>query len=135
MLLKGKRIAVVEDDVTNMAIISTLLKQHGAAVIQDPWNSDTVNRLQQLLPIDLILLDLMLRHGASGFDIYDKIRATPEMAFIPVVLVTASDPAMAMNKARSKGFAGYIAKPLAYYDFPHQINKVLRGESIWDEEF
>jgi two-component system, cell cycle response regulator DivK len=133
MLLRGKRIAVVEDDVTNMAIISTLLKQHGAVVIQDPWNNDTVNRFQQSLPIELILLDLMLRNGASGFDIYDWIRANPEMAGIPIVMVTASDPAMAMNKARVKGFAGYISKPLSYREFPQQVFRLLQGESIWED--
>jgi CheY-like chemotaxis protein len=131
MLLQGKRIAVVEDDVTNMAIISTLLKQHGAAVIQDPWNSDTVNRLKALTPINLILLDLMLRHGASGFDIFDKIKASAELQNIPVVVVTASDPALVMSKAKNMGFAGYISKPLSYYEFPQQILDILNGQSVW----
>jgi CheY-like chemotaxis protein len=131
MLLQGKRIAVVEDDVTNMAIISTLLKQNGAAVIQDPWNSDTVNRLRMLLPVDLILLDLMLRNGVSGFDIFDKIKANAELVNIPVVVVTASDPALAMTKARNKGFCGYIAKPLSYREFPTQVFDVLQGKNVW----
>jgi CheY-like chemotaxis protein len=131
MLLQGKRIAVVEDDVTNMAIISTLLKQHGAAVIQDPWNTDTVNRLKSLLPIDLILLDLMLRHGTSGFGIFDKIKATLELVDIPIVVVTASDPALTMTKAKNKGFVAYIAKPLSYHDFSQQVYDVLQGNSIW----
>jgi CheY-like chemotaxis protein len=132
MLLQGKRIAVVEDDVTNMAIISTLLKQQGAAVIQDPWNSDTVNRLKAMLPIDMILLDLMLRHGVNGFDIYDRIKEAAELADIPVVVVSASDPAMAMTKARNKGFAGYIAKPLVYRDFSQQVFDILDGKAVWE---
>ena len=131
MLLTGKRIAVVEDDVTNMAIISTLLRQNGATVIQDPWNTGTVERLKQLLPIDLILLDLMLRHGISGYDIFDKLRATPEFATVPVVVVSASDPALEMNRAQQKGINGYIEKPVSYRDFAQQIEAVLDGKEVW----
>lgn len=133
MLLEGKRIAVVEDDVTNMAVIVTLLKRHGALVIQDPWNSDTVRRLREALPIDVILLDLMLRHGVSGFDIFDKIKAEPELSHIPVVIVSASDPAVEMNKARAKGVMGYIEKPISYVSFPYQITTILEGTPVWAE--
>lgn len=131
MPLKNKRIAVIEDDVTNMAIIAMLLKQKGVLVIQDPWNSDTIGRLRQSLPIDLILLDLMLRHGVSGYDIYDQVRACPDLAHIPVVIVSASDPALEMNRAREKGAVGYIEKPISYNDFAHQIESVLQGVEVW----
>lgn len=131
MSLKGKRIAVVEDDVTNMAIISTLLRQAGASVIQDPWNTSTVDRLRQSLPIDLILLDLMLRHGISGYEIYDKLKAYPELARIPVVVVSASDPALEMNRAQQKGINGYIEKPISYRDFTQQVEAVLNGKEVW----
>jgi CheY-like chemotaxis protein len=133
MLLEGKRIAVVEDDVTNMAIIVTLLRRQGAMVVQDPWNSDTVRRLREALPIDVILLDLMLRRGVSGFDIFDKIKADPDLADIPVVIVSASDPAVEMNRARAKGVMGYIEKPISYISFPYQIAMVLEGTPVWAE--
>ncbi len=131
MSLKDKRIAVVEDDVTNMAIISTLLRRNGALVVQDPWNNNTVARLRQMLPLDLILLDLMLRHSVSGYDIYDQLKAYPELASIPVVIVSASDAALEMNRAREKGVKGYIGKPISYVDFPGQITSILEGAEVW----
>ena len=131
MVLNGKRIAVVEDDVTNMAIISTLLRRNGALVIQDPWNNNTVQKLLQALPIDLILLDLMLRHSVSGYDIFDKLKASPRLASIPVVIVSASDAALEMNRAREKGVTGYISKPISYQDFADQISAVLEGAQVW----
>jgi CheY-like chemotaxis protein len=131
MDLNGKRIAVVEDDVTNMAIISTLLRRNGVQVIQDPWNNDTVERLRRALPLDLILLDLMLRHSVSGYDIYDKLKAIPELAAIPVVIVSAADAALEMNRARQKGITGYISKPIAYGEFAAQISSILEGCEVW----
>src|SRR5438128_2069874 len=98
-LLTGKRIFVVEDDVTNMAIIAVTLKQSGAMVIQDPWNNGTIALLHRLLPVDIILLDLMLRHGKSGYDIFDEIRAIHDFAAIPILMVTAAAPEIEASKA------------------------------------
>ncbi|MBN1310944.1 MAG: response regulator [Anaerolineae bacterium] len=135
MLLKQKRVFVVEDDPTNMAIIATVLKDAGALVIQDPWNYDTIERLVQSLPVDVILLDLMLRRGESGYDIFDKIKSRSELAPIPVVVVSASDPGVEMNKARDKGFKGYIAKPIRRAAFVQSIAAVLDGEPVWGGDF
>jgi CheY-like chemotaxis protein len=89
MLLQGKRIFVVEDDASNLAIISTILRRHGAKVLFDAWGSEALDKLVKLQPIDVILLDLNLPLGNNGYDIFRKIRATPELAKIPVALVTA----------------------------------------------
>ncbi len=131
MVLEGKRIVVVEDDVVNMAVISLLLKQQGARVIQDAWNRDTVNRIKALLPVDIILLDLMLREGVSGYDIYRKIKADPALANVPVVIVSASDPVPEMKRAQQMGFMGFISKPISYQEFPVQIEQVLLGMPVW----
>lgn len=135
MLLKDKKIFVVEDDPTNMAIMVVALREEGALVIQDPWNYDTIEKLIQCLPVDAILLDLMLRRGESGYDIFDKIKARSELANIPVVVVSASDPGVEMNKARAKGFKGYIAKPIRRASFAQSIAAVLEGKPVWGLDF
>lgn len=135
MLLKDKKVFVVEDDPINMAIIVIALREEGALVIQDPWNYDTIEKLIQFLPIDVILLDLMLRRGESGYDIFDKIRIHPELASIPVVIVSASDPGVEMNKARAKGFRGYITKPIKRTTFAQNIAAVIDGKSVWGLDF
>ncbi len=134
MHLSGKRIFVVEDDATNMAIMAVTLKQHGAIVIQDPWNSGTLTLMKEFMPIDILLLDLMLRGGKSGYDILDQIKAAPELAHIPVVIVSASDRDIEMNKARQKGCMGYIEKPIDYYEFPRKIATVIAGTQVWGED-
>jgi len=129
--LTGKRIFIVEDDVVNMAVFATVLKQSGATVVQDPWNSQTIHLILRQMPVDIILLDLMLRHGVSGYEIYDQLRLTPELAEIPVVAVSASDPVAGIQKAREKGFAGFISKPIRLNEFADQIADILNGEELW----
>lgn len=132
--LKGKRIFVVEDDITNMAVFAATLRQSGALVIQDHWNSGTIEMLTRHLPIDVILMDLMLRNGTSGYDIYDKLQALPEFASIPVIIVSASDPEIEIPKARERGFAGYIGKPISPSRFATQIVQCMEGTPVWHSQ-
>ncbi len=134
MLLKDKRIFVVEDDPVNMAIINVALKEQGGLVIPDPWNNDTIARLKTFLPVDIILLDLMLRYGVSGYDIYARLKTHPELANIPVLVISASDPSIEMTKARGLGINGYIAKPIRRASFARDIAAALSGEPIWSAD-
>jgi CheY-like chemotaxis protein len=134
VLLKGKHIFVVEDDPRNLAIIRTFLQQAGAVVPYDHWGDTTLNRiLTYSFKIDLILLDIMFPHSVSGYDIFDAIRAVPELRDIPIVAVTASDPDVEMKKAYEKGFSGYISKPLDHSSFTRQIAAILEGKEVWNE--
>lgn len=129
--LQGKRILIVEDNMTNMVVYAAVLKQTGATVIEDYWNTDTINNLLRHLPIDIILMDLMLRFDLSGYDIYDKLQRYPELADIPVVAVSAADPGIEIPKAKEKGFRGFIGKPIRPYLFSRQIAACMNGEEVW----
>lgn len=129
--LEHKRIFIVEDDVSNMAVYAVALSNHGAAVIQDPWNASTIELIKRTLPVDIILLDLMLRRGVSGYDIFDALKADPELSKIPVVAVSASDPEIEIPRAQSKGFDGFIGKPISLLKFPEQVAACLNGEHLW----
>jgi CheY-like chemotaxis protein len=129
--LKDKRLLIVEDNITNMAVYNALLRDSGAAIIQDFWNVNTLTMLRKVLPIHGILLDLMLRHGISGYDIFDQIKVQPELAHIPIIAVSAADPEIEMARAREKGFAGFIGKPIESVQFPKQIADCIAGKPVW----
>ncbi len=131
-VLEGKRIFIVEDDVVNMAVYSVALKQQGAVVIQDPWNANALELLSRYLPLDVILLDLRLRWGISGYDILEKIKAVPGLAAIPVIAVSASDPTVEIPKAQACGFAGFISKPIQLCKFFDQVACCMEGQAVWD---
>ena len=129
--LQGKRIFIVEDNITNLAVFATTLRQQGATVIQNAWNVGTADVLEQKLPIDVILLDINLRRGISGYDVFDEIKANPQLVHIPVVAVTSLDPETEIPKAQGKGFSGFISKPISLVNFPAQIAGVIAGEAVW----
>ena len=131
LLLRNKRVFIVEDHPGNLAIIRWILEHHGAKTEFEPWGVATIPKLRKFAPVDIILLDLMFPNKVTGYDIFDVIQETGEFSDIPIVAVSASDPQEAIHKTKSHGFAGFIAKPLDFDKFPDQVQTILDGESIW----
>ncbi|MFW5748286.1 MAG: response regulator [Chloroflexota bacterium] len=129
--LKGIHVFVVEDDPTNMAVNAVTLKRSGAKVTQDMWNVGAVDKLLERMPVDVILLDLMLRHNMNGYDIFNEIKAHPDLQAIPVIAVSAADPAIEIPKAKELGFAGFIGKPIRPHLFAGQIAACIAGKPVW----
>ena len=122
----------MEDNLANRAIMQILLEQNGAKTSFERWGKDTVAKLREFMPADIILLDLMFPRNVTGYDVFDEIRKHPEFRHIPIVAVSASDPGAAIPKTKSKGFCGFIPKPVEYDRFPRQIASILEGKPIWD---
>ena len=130
--LQGKRILVVEDNALNLAVFATALRRSGAVVIQDYWNTNTTNLVARHLPVDAILLDLMLKHHISGYAIFDELQADPALADIPVIVVSAADPDTEIPRAKRKGMAGFIGKPISHSKFAQQVAACIDGSPVWD---
>ena len=130
--LTGKRIFYIEDDLMNRAVVKTILEYAGAVFASEFWGHMEVvqSRLRCFLPIDLILLDLMFPKNVSGYDIFDALHRQALFSQIPIVAVSASEPAVEVPKTRAKGFRGFIPKPINLYTFPEQIVTMLEQEQF-----
>jgi two-component system, cell cycle response regulator DivK len=133
VLLEGKRIFVVEDNVENRIVYQLIFVREGASCDFERWGPQAVERLKHFKPVDLIILDLALARGVTGYGIYSEIRALPEFDGVPILAVSATDAAQAIPKTRAQGFSGYIAKPIKQTKFAEQLKRVIDGEAIWDE--
>ncbi len=122
---------MVEDKLENRAIMQLLLEREGVKTAFERWGTDTMAQLRKFAPVDLILLDLNLPNNVTGYDVFTMIRAESQFAHVPVVAVSATDPAVAIPRARELGFAGFIAKPLDFELFPKQIISILQHERVW----
>ena len=114
----------------NQIVFRMSLITQGAFVEFDQWGRDTIEKLDKYNP-DLIILDLMLPNGNSGYDVFKQIREYSEYDNVPIVAISASEPAFALPRTKSMGFSGFIAKPIDETLFPKQMAKILEGEEIW----
>jgi CheY-like chemotaxis protein len=131
MNLQDKRIFVVEDNIGNLTITKTLLEAHGAVVATHRSGHDVLPHLKNFLPVDLIILDLMLPSGVTGYDILSAIRNHAEFNSVPIIAMSAIDRSKVIAEAKKRGFSGYIGKPINFSEFPKQIGEIIAGESIW----
>jgi threonine synthase len=84
------RIAIVDDHPDARRLIRRILQSQGEYTIYEAGSGrDAIVLAEQELP-DLIILDLMMPE-VDGFGVLDSLRANPQTAQIPVVVVTAKE--------------------------------------------
>lgn len=131
MDLEFKRIFIVEDNVFNRFVYQYTLESAGARVEYDRHGRSTVSLLHSFEQFDLIILDLMLPFGRSGYSLFGEIRALPAYSTTPIIAISATEPGLAIPKLQELGFSGFIPKPIREDIFVRQILQVLNGEPIW----
>jgi DNA-binding response OmpR family regulator len=107
--MSNKKILVIEDDADVRLGYHVMLKAHHYDTF---FGTDAVSAIAETRKNqpDLILLDLGLPAG-DGFIVMERLRARPEWAGIPVIVVSARD--VAANKERSlrAGAKAFVQKP------------------------
>src|SRR2546428_12822032 len=82
-----QKILVVEDEGDIRELIRYNLVQEGFAVEEAEDGAEALERVQRRAP-DLLVLDLMLPR-MSGLELCRRLRANPETARLPIIVVTA----------------------------------------------
>jgi diguanylate cyclase (GGDEF)-like protein len=104
-------VLVVEDEPDIVAFLGAYFRASGTGLEHvDPASVDDVERAIAAHRPVCILLDLHLR-GLSGLDVYRAIRANPEHALLPVVIVTADSRTSVKEEALSGGVDAFVTKP------------------------
>ena len=82
-------VLVVEDDVASREMLVRVLRKEGFAVAEAENGSAALERIAEQKP-ELILLDLMMP-VMDGFEFLNILGAEPQLAHIPIIVVTAKD--------------------------------------------
>jgi len=126
-------ILIVEDNVRNYALLARLLSFMG--VKQTEWKRSGWNVLEfakDTMPdVDLILLDIHLPEE-DGYQVLDHLRKDERFCDKKIVAVTADISKANLERARTAGFDGFLSKPINVDLFPDQIQRILKGEPVWD---
>ena len=98
----SKKILVVEDDKDIAGLVAHHLERAGYITEILNVGTDVLPRVSREPP-DLVVLDLMLPE-LSGLEICRTIRATPSIADIPVIMLTAkSEGDRPADRSRARG--------------------------------
>ena len=81
---------------------------------------------------DLVLLDVVMPQ-MSGYEVCRKIRTNPATATLPVVMVTALDPAQERVKGIDAGADDFLSKPINQQELLARVRSLLRIKLLHDE--
>ncbi len=115
-----KRILVVDDKDDSRVLVGKVLKLRGYEVIGASTGEDAINMAQSELP-DLILMDIRMPGGIDGLEATRHIKATPQLAHIPILALTASVRPEDMQMALDEGCSGFVRKPIDIDELPKQV--------------
>jgi len=118
-------VLLVEDDPDQLALGELRLQMAGYQVRSVDGAKALSRFLREQPRPDLLLLDVMLPDG-NGFDILGKLRARPEFAMLPIVLLTVKAELANIRKGLALGADGYITKPYSKNQLAEVIGRVLR---------
>ena len=113
--MAGKIVMIIEDDVLHMKLFNDVLENQGYKTLRAADGNLAMELARETQP-DLIILDIRLPFS-SGFDVIKQIRNEKDLKDIPVVAVTALADDWDEMDYLSKGFDGFLAKPIAIPNF------------------
>ncbi len=117
-------IYVVEDDADIRQLIVYALNNNGFKAQGFPSAKGLYGQMEKEVP-SLLILDLML-DGESGYDILARIRANPEVADLPVIILTAKSSEYDKVKGLDMGADDYITKPFGVLEMISRVKALLR---------
>lgn len=123
------RILVVDDDDWILRMVTTALAKRGYDVAIARDGEDALVALATAPPPDVIITDVMMPR-LDGWSFVKKLRARPELAFVPVLFLTA----LGSDDDRMRGFRlgadDYLPKPFRFEELELRVGKALRPRAM-----
>jgi DNA-binding response OmpR family regulator len=125
------RVLVVDDTPHNVKLLADLLSVKGYAVTTAVNGEEALAKVAAEPP-DMVLLDVMMP-GLSGYAVCERLRADPQTALLPVVLVTSLDPQQERVKGIEAGADDFLSKPINQPELFARVRSLLRVKALQDE--
>jgi PAS domain S-box-containing protein len=135
--LAGKKVLVVDDNQTNLDILSHILEYRGMQVVQISDSRDAipaiVKHFKNKQPFDIAVMDIRMP-GLTGYDLAKGVRQLEEpLSSLPLLAFSSStlDRSGSLN---ASGFNGFLPKPIARDKLLKMIGRLLGEQDVVEKE-
>ena len=119
------KILIVDDDATTRKLLGLYLKSRGYEVAYAENGLDGLEKLGTENP-NLIISDLNMPF-MDGIEFVKTVRADPERAHIPILMVTTEADPEERERALAIGVNGYLVKPVTADVVTQNIRHILKN--------
>ena len=123
-----KKVVCVEDEPEIIDLIRLILGRKGFDLTGATGGLERLDAIRRVKP-DLVLLDLMMP-DMDGWEVYQQMKADPELKNIPVIVVTAK--AQSIDKILGLHIAkvdDYVTKPFGPQELLQSVERVLQAKA------
>ncbi len=126
-----KRILIAEDDPSIRHLLATQLEMEAHEVIQAEDGEAAWQVLQAEDLPDLVLLDVLMPK-MDGFEVCRRIRSSPRLAALPVIILTALRDSASRLEGLEAGANDFLGKPWSKVELQTRIRTLLRLKETQD---
>ena len=118
------QLLLAEDDVALAELLTYRLEREQFEVRHTPSGEEALVLAQEMVP-DIVLLDWMLEE-LSGIEVCRRLRRSPELANLPIIMLTARGEETDRVRWLETGADDYITKPFSPLELIARVKAVLR---------
>lgn len=119
-----KTILVADDEADMLQLVGSTLRREGFTVVTAATGETALKRVSEEHP-DLAILDMMMPAG-SGLEVCRTLRARPETAALPVIMLSACSAEVDRVVAFEIGVDDYVTKPFSPRELVLRVKAILR---------
>jgi EAL domain-containing protein (putative c-di-GMP-specific phosphodiesterase class I)/CheY-like chemotaxis protein len=131
--LTSAQIFVVDDDATNVRLMTRILESEGYTCVRAFTDSAAALEAASLFRPDLVLLDLHMPQ-VDGLDFLESLRAPAgDDEFVPVLVVTGDVTRTALRSALERGANEFVTKPIDADEVLLRVRNLLSIRCAYQE--
>lgn len=125
------RILIADDNQQVVELLEANLDELGAEIKSAADGEATLKLVQEWKP-DLLLLDIMMPR-MSGFEVCKRLRSNPATKGLAVLMVTALDQPVDIERAVEAGTDDFLTKPINKAELLLRVRALVKGKSSKNE--
>jgi CheY-like chemotaxis protein len=111
LVLAGKKVLIVDDDIRNIFALSSVLEEQGMTIASAENGRDAIKLLQAQHDVDVVLMDMMMPE-IDGIETMHRVRQLDSCQDLPIIAVTAKAMKGDREKCMEAGAWDYLSKPV-----------------------
>ncbi|NTV54512.1 MAG: response regulator [Syntrophaceae bacterium] len=125
--MEQKTVFIIEDEEDAAELFAEMMRISGFRVLKTSKAAPAIAMMTADKP-DIVLLDIMMPE-VSGLDILRQMRRDPNLANIPVIMVTAKGMPADIKNGMEAGASTYLTKPVGFLELKEAVERTLRPAS------